>query len=271
MSLVWLALSAYGAYAGLLFLSQRSMVFPGTRLRPPSTAPAPPPGVERIWLPFSGGRSEAWLVPGVAEPPWPALVFAHGNGELIGDWIGVARSLAAEGVSVLLVEYPGYGRSEGRPSRATIREVFGAAYDHLAERSDVDAGRVVGWGRSLGGGAITDLSLDRDLRALVLESTFTSAAAMARRMWVPGFLVRDRFDNLGALARFSGPALVFHGRSDDVIPHAHGVRLADLADRFELISWDCAHNDCPPDPGEYIRHMLEFLVRTGVRPANEQG
>ncbi len=263
MSAVWLILLGYAGYAGLLFVTQRSVVFPGTRLARPAVT-SPPAGVEQLWLPFSEGRAEAWLVPAATAPPWPVLVFAHGNAELIGDWIGVARALAAEGVAVLLVEYPGYGRSDGRPTRGTIREVYRAAYDGVVEHEYVDSERVVGWGRSLGGGAITDLARERPLRALVLESTFTSAAAMARRMLVPGFLVRDRFDNAGALGRFDGPALIFHGRRDDVVPYAHGVRLAGLGASFELVSWDCAHNDCPPDLRAYVGDIADFFARHGL-------
>ena len=82
------------------------------------------------------------------------------------------RDLAALGMAVLLVEYPGYGFSEGKPSRNTIRETLQVAYDHLANLPIVDRNRMVIWGRSLGGGAAGDLIMDRAAAAFILQSTF---------------------------------------------------------------------------------------------------
>jgi len=96
-----------------LYVLQGSMMYPAPR---PGTGPAPG-DVRQIWLETAHGRVEAWFLPPVsASGPAPLLIFAHGNGELIEFWpeeFGVPRSW---GVGVLLVEFPGYGRSAGRPS-----------------------------------------------------------------------------------------------------------------------------------------------------------
>jgi hypothetical protein len=163
------------------------------------------------------------------------------------------------GASILLVEYPGYGRSEGEPSERSIRETMLAAYDWLGARPEVDARRVVGFGRSLGAGAVCTLVGHRPLAALVLQSGFTSVRAFARERWLPGFLVRDPFDNAAALARHDGPALILHGTRDDVIPYAHGRELARAARRGKFISYACAHNDCPPDLAAMWSEIGAFL------------
>jgi pimeloyl-ACP methyl ester carboxylesterase len=212
---------------------------------------------------------EAWyLEPGGAERA-PTVVFAHGNGELIDDWRADMERLRSEGVGVLLVEFPGYGLSEGAPSRAAIRETFTAAYDWLVEEVGVDAGRIVAYGRSIGGGAAADLATDRSVGALVLQSTFTSTADMARSMLLPGFLVRDRFDNCRAVNDFDGPVLVMHGVADDVIPYAHGEALAGVRDGLEVTQLDCAHNDCGPQWPLIMATLTEFLATHGLldRPA----
>ncbi len=249
------------AYLGFLFAVQRSAIFPAPPA-PRFDAFARTPGAERIVVPNGGSASEAWLLapaPGTARPA-PALVFAHGNGELVDHWAGEFDEPRSRGVAVLLVEYPGYGRSPGSPSRDSIARAMNAAYDALAARADIDPLRIVGYGRSLGGGAVCDLARARRLAALVLESSFTSSRSLAWRFGLPPFLVRDRFDNVAVLREFDGPVLVVHGERDEIIPVAHAHRLARAARfaRLELVP--CGHNDCPhPWPA-----LLSFLGETGL-------
>lgn len=287
LTLARIAVLGYAGYVVLLFALQRTVVFPGTRRAPPRVAPdLVPPGVTPLWLETTFGRVEAWLLeadaeatrpPGPAgseaevsdatEPrPAPAIIFAHGNGELIDDWPAPMQALRRAGVHVLLVEFPGYGHSDGKPSRGALRETFAAAFDRLAEHPAVDPARIVAMGRSLGAGAATDLALDRPVRALVLLSTFTSAADMAwQHFRVPPFAVRDRFDNRAALTSYEGPVLLLHGREDDVIPYAHAERLAGLREDLRVIPLDCAHNDCLSAWPHVVEGVLTFLDAEGIR------
>jgi len=256
---------AYLGWAAFLFATQRRIMYPGAGAAVPYiTTGDVPDGVEAVRLPFSGGSVEAWFLGATGPGPSPAVIFAHGNAELVDNALRDAVSFAGKGASVLLVEYPGYGQSDGSPSRRSIGEVFLAAYDWLAARPDIDDERIAGVGRSLGTGAITDLARHRRLRALALVSPFLSVARFARRYLLPGFLAQDRFDNLEVVKSFSGPVLVVHGRWDDVIPHSHGERLARASETAELLSLDCAHNDCPPDWPAYEAALEDFLVRAGV-------
>jgi hypothetical protein len=207
---------------------------------------------------------EAWFIPPLGPTPAPALVFTPGNGELIDDWVTDLADFAERGLGVMLVEYPGYGRSGGRPTAETVVHATRAAYDALAGRPGIDPARIVAHGRSLGGGPAALLSLERPLAALVLESTFTGLAPFTRRWLVPSFLLRDRFDVLGAVRAFPGPVLVLHGRRDGIIPFSHGERLAAANSRAILHPWDCAHNDCPPSWSEHVRTVTAFLEREGV-------
>ena len=259
-TLVRILALAYLGYVALLFVLQRSLLFPGTRLASPHALDSAPHGVEQVWLGTSFGRVEAWFFDGSNGPPTATLIFAHGNGELIDHWRLEMEDFADLGFNVLLVEFPGYGHSEGKPTRATLHEAFTKGYDWLIERSQVDPERVVAWGRSIGGGVASDLALSRPVKALILQSTFSSMATLARRSFgTPGFLLRDRYDVARAVAQFEGPVLLLHGARDEVIPYRHSERIAGVRDGLDVIALDCGHNDCSPCWGEIREQIARFM------------
>jgi pimeloyl-ACP methyl ester carboxylesterase len=246
---------------------QRLVLFPRFALRAEPDAGAGVPGLERMWHDSTEGRVEAWFLPGdgvSAAAPGPAVVFAHGNGELIEHWPELLSPYRRMGVSVLLPEYRGYGRSAGAPSEEAIREDFLAFYARLVARPDVDPRRVVLHGRSLGGGAVCALAERHAPAALILMSTFTSVADVARAWLVPGSLITDRFDSLPIVRRLDCPILVVHGRRDRVVPFAHGRTLAEASRRGRLVPFDADHNDCPPDWAPFWREVAAFLGEAGV-------
>ena len=251
---------ALSAWVAATWVLQRAPMFP----RPPAAPVSPATGRSDVEIIRLGPEGvEAWYLPARnVEGPAPALVFTHGNGELIDYWLEPFSSVPEWGVGVMLVEYPGYGRSGGQPSERSIGRVMAAAYDDLAARPEVDAGRIVAWGRSLGGAAACSLADQRDVAALILESTFTGVRPLARRFGIIGPLVRDPFDNLRVVEDFAGPVLVLHGEHDSIVPVAHGRALAQAAPAAELHVLPCGHNDCPLQ-GPLIRSWLE---RTALLP-----
>ncbi|MEX1363505.1 MAG: alpha/beta hydrolase [Nannocystaceae bacterium] len=261
-----------GALAMLLVLAvlslQRHVVFPRHLVQAPRQ-PVPVAGLERLWLSTDEGEVEAWLLPGrgaSAQHPSPLVIFAHGNAEVIDDWPVHLQPYRTWGVSVLLVEYRGYGRSAGRPSEATIATDLVAAYDLVTARPEIDARRVILHGRSIGGGAVCALARQRPSAAIVLQSTFTSIAAIAARWLVPGFLILDRFDNEACLRQYDGPVLIVHGRKDSLIPLAQAQALARAAARSRTVLYDAGHNDCPPSFPALFDEVAAFLDEHGLRP-----
>ena len=237
------------------------MLFP----KPPASMGLDPPtDVERVWLAASFGKVEAWYLPPVngGISPAPLLVFTHGNAELIDFWPGEFDPPRAWGFGVLLVEYPGYGRSEGSPSQRSITETMLAAHDWARAKPGIDAARIIPYGRSIGGGAATVLAAARQAPALILESAFSSVAAFASGFGAPAFLVRDRFDTVAAVRNFKEPILVLHGSRDDIVPPQHGADIAAAAPRATLRSMPCGHNDCPR-PWDEIR---AFLIENRLLP-----
>ncbi len=251
------------SFAAVVVVTQeRKLLFPARRA-PDATALLRSVDGEPVWLERAGVRTEAWFLParGGASGSAPLIVFAHGNGELIDDWAGEFDEPRGWGVAALLVEYPGYGRSGGAASEASISNAILAAYDWASARPEVDRARIIAYGRSLGGGAACKLASEREVAALVLESTFTSVRALARRVGVPGFLVRDPFDNQARLAAFRGPTLLIHGAQDTIVPVEEARALHAAAPRSELVIFsDCGHNDCP----RAWPKLKEFLASHGL-------
>jgi pimeloyl-ACP methyl ester carboxylesterase len=260
------ALAFYVA-AGLgLYLVQRRLLFPGQAIKVPEH-PVLGAGVEAFRVMTSVGQTDAWLLPpltATSGEKGPGLIFAHGNGEVIDQWLGGLDEFRRWGMSVMLVEYPGYGRSEGQPSEAAIREAMVGAYDLLANQPGVDREGIVGYGQSLGGGAICALARDRRLAAMVLQSTFTSIRTFASRYLLPGFLVRDPFDNDQVVPQFDGPILVLHGRQDNLIPYEQAVALAHLSPHSSLHLYECGHGCWSQKDVPLLADIRAFLQDNGV-------
>ncbi len=221
-------------------------------------------GLEKIWIDTDSGKIESWFVPPAGEAPkkpFPMVICAHGNAELIDFWPQDFRKFSEMGLGMLLVEYPGYGRSAGSPSQQSITEAFIAAYDIIVSRKDVDPSKIIFFGRSLGGGVICSLAEKRPSAAFVLMSTFISARSFASRYLVPSFLVRDPFHNDEIVSNYTGPVLIIHGIWDNIIPYAHGKTLYQIALHGKMITYNCAHNDCPPNWEVFWKDIESFLLK----------
>jgi fermentation-respiration switch protein FrsA (DUF1100 family) len=245
---------------GVTWMLQRLATFPAPPVGAWNESALAAHGGEQVWLEGDGDRVEAWLLPAAAPAPTPVIIDAHGNGELIDMQVDQVAGLRAAGIAVLLIEYPGYGRSGGSPSEATISAAMVAAYDWAARDPRFDGKRIVGYGRSLGGGAMAQLATRRPLAALVLESSFTSLADIVRGFGVPDFLMLNRFDTRLALTKYHGPVLILHGSQDTSIPVAHAKALHAAVPHSELHVFACGHNDCP----RHWELVLSFLAANGI-------
>lgn len=259
------AAGLYLAYAGLVYFLQRSLIFPRGVI-PPFTDPLKPQDAEVLRIQTAEESVEAWFIPADAafSGPCPAVIFAHGNAELIDFWPEYLKPLSRNGIHLLLVEYPGYGRSKGRPSEKSITRALTAAYDQLIARKSVDSGRIILFGRSIGGGAICCLAKTRPSAALILLSTFTGLRAYAPRYGLFPFMIRDPLDNAAVLRQYAGPVLILHGRQDELIAFHHAQSLASASRNARLIAYDCGHNDCPPDWNGFWKDVFAFLRENGM-------
>jgi fermentation-respiration switch protein FrsA (DUF1100 family) len=172
---------------------------------------------------------------------------------------------------VLLLEYRGYGRSEGRPSEAGIYADARAGLAYLIGGRGLPVTRIVVFGRSLGGAAAVDLAQGEPLGGVILESTFTSAADVARHVLGSpvAALLRGRFESDQKIRNLRCPVLFFHGDHDRIIPLELGRRLFELAPEpkaFETLR-GAGHNDTTLVGGPaYFRRIEQFLAEVVPEP-----
>jgi len=262
-------LLAYLVWCGGLYFLQDQMIFPGPSL-PFQGSNAVPNGVEQIWITGADHTSvEGWFIRGEernAQHPGPAVIYMHGNGELIDACVHnqEIQGYLHSGISVLLPEYRGYGRSQGTPSEKDITQDMEQFYEWLETKPEVNRKQIIFHGRSLGGGVATALASRRKPAALILESTFTSIASFGYRYGLPSFLCRHPFRTDRLISTLDCPILISHGSRDEVIPVSHGRQLHKLAPGSEYIEINAGHNDRSVDWEGYWKAIETFLRRNQV-------
>lgn len=217
---------------------------------------------EDAWFKSADGTElHGWYVP--KENARGAVLFCHGNGGNLTHRIDTLRMLHdRSGVSVLIFDYRGYGRSGGQPSEAGLLADARAARDWLAAREKIPATDVVLMGESLGGAVAVDLAASDGARALVLESTFSSLPDMAAHhySWLPvRWLMRTRFDSAAKIGQYRGPLLMAHGDADTIVPLAYGQRLFDAANEPKRLILVHGHNHNDPMPTSFYDAVGKFL------------
>ncbi|QQE12812.1 alpha/beta hydrolase [Planctomycetota bacterium] len=214
-------------------------------------------------------KTEAWFLKGQGvspQNPGPVVIFAHGNGEVIDHWAYDLNEYRKLGISVLLVEFRGYGRSDGSPTENRILTDYIAAYDLIVKRPDVDPDRIISHGRSIGGGISAQLAQSRSVSGLILQSTFTGVAPLARRYLIPKFMLLDKLEVNAVLKDYDKPVLIMHGRDDEIIPasHARQNHAVLKPEQSTLVIFDNMGHNTPPPDHEYWQQIRAFLKKTNI-------
>ncbi len=193
-----------------------------------------------------------------------ALLFLHGNAGNASHRLPNAAELVRLGVHVLLLDYRGYGLSEGSPTEDGVYADARAGLAYLVEVRGIPQERIVLFGRSLGGAVAVDLARGRTLAGVILESTFSSGADVARQLIGPlgPIVARGRFESSKKIVELRSPLLFFHGDRDEVIDFELGRRLFEEAPEpktFEVIP-GAGHNDTTQVGGRpYFARIASFL------------
>jgi hypothetical protein len=241
-------LALYIALLLILVITQHSMVYyPNLPSRELVATP------EQLGLDYEnihfatedGQQLHGWYVP--AKQDSDVLLFFHGNAGNIShrlDSISVFHRLQ---LSIFIFDYRGYGNSTGTPSESGTYQDAQAAYHYLVRQRDVSPDRLIYFGRSLGGAVASHLAVEHPPKALILESTFTSAPDMASRL-LPVFplrwLTRFSYSNISNLKSIHCPVLIVHSPDDEIIPYTLGRQLYETAHQpKQFLKIHGGHND----------------------------
>lgn len=269
IKLLLLLLVGMALWSGWLYLMQPRMVF--YPLRKLQATPADwGLAYDDVTLHAQDGvRLHGWYLPSPGATR--VLLFLHGNAGNIshrGDSIAIFHRL---GLNVLILDYRGYGQSEGSPDEQGLYRDAEAAWRHLTEVRGFAPAEILLFGRSLGGAVAAHLAAQVQPGGLILESTFSSARDFARTAFPlppPRLLMRYRFDTAAALASVHCPVLVLHSRADEIMPFALGQAVYDVANEpkaFIELQGDHNNGFLLSQPG-YERTLADFIA--GRLPAS---
>lgn len=248
-SIAALLIGIYIAFAAFLYFYQRKLVY----------FPVPDDtgfSAERVTIDNQGTRLRGWVLnPGQRD----AVVYFGGNSEMITHRREFFEDVFRD-YSVYLINYRGYGSSEGRPTEAGLFSDALAIYDSISRRHR----SIIAYGRSLGSGVAVYLATERPLDKLILLTPYDSVAEIGQKSY-PFFpvrwLMRDRFDSAARAAGIRMPVLITAAELDRVIPLRHTLALrAALSNaplQYQLIA-GAAHNDIVDFP-EYRDSVRRFL------------
>jgi fermentation-respiration switch protein FrsA (DUF1100 family) len=208
-----------------------------------------------------GVRLHGWYIPGDSNR---VLLFFHGNAGNISHRLESIRQFLALGLSVLIVDYRGYGQSEGRTTEQGIYRDAEAAWQYLTQTKKTPAGQIIVFGRSMGASAAAYLAARHRPLALVIESSFTSVPDIAREYypWLPvRWLSRLRHSAQDFVRQSNCPVLVVHSRDDEIVPFRHGEAIfAAAREPKSIIEIRGTHNDAYlRDEQNYLAGLQSFL------------
>jgi hypothetical protein len=178
---------------------------------------------EDVFIPVEHGeRVNAWYFP-AQNAPSPVVLVCHGNAGNISHRLDLAALMLEAGAGVLLLDYCGYGRSDGKPGEENTYRDAQAAYHWLIGQG-IAGKNIIGYGESLGGGVVSELALRETLGGLILQSTFTSMTDVGAELfpWLPVRLISTiKYSTRAKLPKLRVPVLILHSRRDDLIAFHH--------------------------------------------------
>jgi uncharacterized protein len=202
------------------------------------------------------------------DTPSLCLLLFHGNAGNISDRLSKAQAWVKRGVSVLLIDYRGYGKSEGKIDKGNdLFQDARAAFNWLKTEKNYSSDRMILYGESIGSVPAVELASHEAFKAVILEAPFTSLKEVAKRHYgiVPDFAIQDfLLDNESKITSLKSPLFILHGTDDEVVPFEMGRRLFDKApDPKDFLEVKNAHhNDISMVGGaDFFEAPYQFAVK----------
>lgn len=244
---------AYTSICAFLFFNQQYFIF-----KPTSNFQKTPEfynlSYQNVYLPVASDSRDVihgWWLP-AKQPRLGTLLYLHGNGLNIGSNIKQAYRFQQMGFSVLLIDYRGYGKSQGSfPNESQVYQDAQIAWNYLVNQRKIPANQIFIYGHSLGGAVAIDLAVKHPNAAgLIVHNSFTSMGKMAElnpyfRIFPIGLILKYRFDSIHKVKSLQVPVLLVHGTADPMIPYTMSKSLYAAAPEPKelLLIPDAQHNN----------------------------
>jgi fermentation-respiration switch protein FrsA (DUF1100 family) len=265
LKFIFVVVASYGLLIGVVYFMQSRMLYlPGVPGRTPTMTPIDVGmDYQDVFIETADEVTvHGWFVAGRSSQ---VLLFFHGNAGNISHRLDSIRQFVDLGLSVLIIDYRGYGQSGGRTTERGIYRDTDAAWRYLTEDRGISASDIVIFGRSLGASAASWLAAHHQPRALIVESSFTSVPDIAQELypWLPArWLSRFSHATRDYVRDVRCPVLVAHSRDDEIIPFHHGEAIFAAANEPRtLLALRGTHNDAfLRDERTYIEGVRTFLT-----------
>lgn len=265
LKFVFVVFASYGLLIAVVYLMQSRMLYlPGVAGRALVMTPVDVGmDYQDVSIHTSDGVTlHGWYIVGRSSR---VLLFFHGNAGNISHRLESIRQFQELGLSVLIIDYRGYGQSGGKTTETGIYRDTEAAWRYLTEDRGIVASEIVIFGRSLGASAAARLAAQHQPLALIVESSFTSVPDIAQELypWLPArWLSRFSHATRDYVQDVRCPVLVVHSRDDDIIPFHHGEAIfAAASEPRTLLVLRGTHNDAfLRDESVYIEGLRTFLA-----------
>ena len=199
--------------------------------------------------------------------PVGTILYSHGNGENVSHLVDWAEQMRRDfRCNVLVFDYAGYGKSEGTPTAPGVLNDGLAALTYLNQKEEIPTNQIILYGFSLGGSVTIDLASKHEVKALIVESSFTSLGDMGRNMlsFLPAeYLLREQLASIKKIGKVRCPVFISHGRADHVIPFSQGERLFEAANEpktFYIPKPGVDYHSAPYS-AEHLDKLREFIDR----------
>ena len=268
-TLIFIIVAVYGSFCLYVFLMQGRMIFyPNVPSRKLTASPADVGlDYEPVTLTTSDQvKLQGWFIP--ASDAIGTLLFFHGNAGNISHRLDSLKLFHDLGLSTLIIDYRGYGRSQGSISEHGTYLDGEAAWDYLVRARKIPARRIVIFGRSLGAAIAAHVAAVEKPGALILESAFTSVPDMGARLYpaLPvRLLSRYEYNTRKMLLAVSCPVLIIHSPHDDIIPFENGLQLYESAREPKMfLKMKGGHNEGFLVSGQVYRDGIRDFLRLHI-------
>lgn len=226
-----------------------------------------------VWIPVTAAsgkveKMHGWWIP-ASTPNAKVLLYLHGNGVNIGANTAHADRFHRMGFAVLIIDYRGYGLSEGSfPTETSVYQDAATAWDYLVKQQQIQPSNIFIYGHSLGGAIAINLATQQPKAAgLIIESSFTSIQNIVDlrgqfRLFPVNFILNQHFDSISKVKDIQMPVLFIHGTDDYVVPVNMSQQLYAAAPEPKqlLIVPNAGHNDVAEVAGmQYFQAVKEFF------------